>query len=130
MRNEIFIPEHKTNILPLRWLANYIFHPISMFFFRIGLRANDRLEWDYEYKWYNRFVEWLGWKWYKIFDKPYSKWGTYYRFKDGFLGNLAESGWNDYDESGIPYWDYWWHEDPVTGDAWRIVSKPETKDEI
>jgi hypothetical protein len=55
MREDIFIPEHRTNILPLRWLANYVFHPISMWFFNTALKANDRLEWDYEYRWRNRF---------------------------------------------------------------------------
>ena len=29
----------------------------------------------------------------------------------------------DYDEDGRPYWDYLWHEDPQTGDAWRIVPR-------
>lgn len=135
MRDELFIPEHKTNILPLRWIVNGVFHRISMIFFTIGLKANDRIEWDSEYKWYNRFLEWFGWKWYKIFDKPYSKWGTTYVY------NLSEDlakhyeelfnspAMDDYDENGVPYWEKWWHEDPVTGDAWRIVSRPETKDE-
>ena len=34
-----------------------------------------------------------------------------------------KSEWDDYDENGIPYWDYFWHEDPITGDAWRLVNK-------
>ena len=93
-----------------------------MWFFRIGLRANDRLEYDSEYKWYNKFLEWCGWNWYKVFDKPYSKWGTVYKFV-GKLDDLGGSGWDDYDDAGIPYWDYWWHEDPETGDAWRLVNK-------
>lgn len=121
MREELFIPEHRTNILPLRWLANYIFHPISMYFFKIGLRANDKIEWDYQYTNWNRFLESFGWKWYTIFDKPYAKWGTVYEFK-GNLDDLGGSGWNDYDDRGIPYWDYWWHTDDPADD-WRILPK-------
>ena len=120
MREDIFIPEHKTRVLPLRWLANYVFHPISMFFFKMGLRMNDKLEWDNQYKWYNRAIEWFGWNFYKIFDKPYTWWGTVYKF-EGNIGDLGGSGWDDYDENGIPYWDYFWHEDEETGDGWRLV---------
>ena len=124
MRENMFIPKHNTKVLPLRWLVNHIFHPISMVFFRIGLRANDRLEYDSEYKWYNKFLEWFGWNWYKIFDKPYSKWGTVYKFV-GNLDDLGGSDWDDYDENGIPYWNYFWHNDEETGDGWRLVNKEE-----
>lgn len=31
--------------------------------------------------------------------------------------------WNDYDENGIPYWNYLWNEDPITGDAWRLIKR-------
>ena len=47
MRDNIFVPEHRTNVLPLRWLANYLFHPISIWFFRIGVKANEKLEDNY-----------------------------------------------------------------------------------
>ena len=125
MREDIFIPEHRTRILPLRYLANYVFHPISMFFFKIGLRANDRIEYDYQYRWYNKFLESFGWKWYKIFDKPYAWWGTIYGLDPEYVKNLnlEDSSWDDYDENGIPYWDYFWHNDPETGDGWRLVQK-------
>ena len=127
MRDYIFIPEHKTKVLPLRWLANYIFHPISMFFFNIGVRYNDKLEWDEEYKWHNRFMEAFGFRLYKLFNHPYDWWGTLYKLEPGvrnkIMADIMNSDWNDYDERGIPYWDYWWHEDPETGDAWRIVMK-------
>jgi len=131
MKDDIFIPEHKTNILPLRWLANYIFHPISMWFFRIGLKANDKFEWDRDYKWDNRFMEAFGFKLYKLFNYPYEWWGTIYKVDmDKWKEDLGEMAtdlagpeWNDYDENGIPYWDYNWHEDPITGDAWRLVAK-------
>jgi hypothetical protein len=72
MRDNIFIPEHQTNIIPLRWLANYIFEPISSFFLNLYLR-----------------------------------WGTVYSYQ--FEDNLeTEDGWN---------------EDPITGDAWRLINK-------
>ena len=130
-REDIFIPEHKTNVLPLRWLANYIFHPISMLFFRIALKANDQLEYDYcESNLFDEIKEKVGFKLYYLFDKPYTKWGTYYRFQDGFLGDLGGSGWDDYDENGIPYWDYFWNEDPITGDAWRLLPNKEKLHEI
>ena len=92
MKDDIFIPEHKTNILPLRWLANYIFEPIST-----------------------------------IFLKLYLKWGTTYVFDEMYIEDFKKSmigqKWDDYDEYGIPYWDYNWHEDPITGDAWRLIKK-------
>ena len=125
MREDMFTPEHKTNVLPLRWLANYLFHPVSMWFFRIGLRANDRFEYEWEtYKFRHFIMEKIGWNMYRYLDKPYSKWGTVYKW------NLPEDfklddglGWDDYDEHGIPYWDYMWHTDETTGDGWRLVDK-------
>lgn len=129
MREDIFIPEHRTRILPLRVLANNVFHPISMFFFRIGLRYNDKIEWDREYKWHNRFMEAFGFRLYKLFNYPYDWWGTIYKMDmDKVRESLADmdmsgEAWDDYDENGIPYWYYLWHEDPITGDAWRIKRK-------
>jgi hypothetical protein len=124
MREDVFIPEHRTNILPLRWIANYIFHPLSMFFFNIGLRANDRIEWDHQYTAWNKIVEYITFKLYSFFDYPYKWWGTYYKWE--FDYDLSGDGWNDYDSDGIPYWEKWedWDfEDEWTGDAFRIVKK-------
>ena len=125
MREDIFIPEHRTNVLPLRWLANYIFHPISMFFFNIGLRANDKLEYSYsDSNLLDEIKEKAGFRLYKLFDKPYTWWGTLYKMDLSDLDlDMSGSDWDDYDENGIPYWDYFWHEDPETGDAWRLVMK-------
>ena len=130
MREDIFIPEHRTRVLPLRWLANYIFHPISMVFFRIGLNANDQIYESGEgYTIWDELKEKIGFKVYNFLDKPYTWWGTIYalNYKELDLDDLGGSGWNDYDENGTPYWDYFWHEDPETGDAWRLVNKNDTR---
>jgi hypothetical protein len=116
----LFIPEHRTKILPLRWLANYILHPISMWFFRIGLRHNDKIEWDKDYKWHNRFMEAFGFRLYSLFNYPYDWWGTIYKIDIDMSGE----GWDDYDKNGHPYWYYTeWQEDPETGDAWRLTKR-------
>jgi hypothetical protein len=125
-REDIFIPEHRTNVLPLRWIANGIFHPISMWFFHIGLRHNDRIEWDKDYKWHNKFMEAFGFRLYNLFNYPYEWWGTYYKMSDNWKDLMSMPGaeWSDYDENGHPYWLYTeWQEDPETGDAWRLVRK-------
>ena len=40
-------PEHRTNILPLRWVANYIFEPISIFFLKLYMRWGTTYVWEY-----------------------------------------------------------------------------------
>jgi hypothetical protein len=124
-REDVFIPEHKTNFIPLRFVANNIFHPASMWFFRIGLKANDRFEYAYStYKFRHFLIEKIGFTFYHYLDKVYSKWGTIYKWNMPLDFNLDDGlGWDDYDSDGIPYWDYFWHEDPETGDAWRYVQK-------
>lgn len=126
MRDNIFIPEHRTNILPLRWLANYIFHPVSMWFFSVGLKSNDKLEQDYSNATvFDEIKEFVGFRLYKIFNYPYDLWGTIYKMDFGTLNLDLDDGlgWDDYDENGVPYWDYFWHNDEETGDGWRIVQK-------
>jgi hypothetical protein len=128
MRDYIFIPRHKTKVLPLRWLADYVFHPISMFFFRIGLRANDKFEYDFSsVTFFDYIKEKVGFNLYKFFGYVYEKWGTEYVFEPGvrnkIMADIMNSGWDDYDERGIPYWDYMWHNDEETGDGWRIKTK-------
>ena len=125
MRDDIFIPEHKTNILPLRWLANYVFHPISMWFFSMGLKANDKIEFDFsEVTRLDLIKEKIGFRVYDILNHPYDWWGTVYVFDRSKIDfdQLGGADWDDYDENGVPYWYYFWHEDPITGDAWRLVN--------
>lgn len=127
MREDIFIPVHRTKVLPLRWLANYIFHPVSMWFFHIGLRATDKFDQNEQFniRW-NAYKEYIGWQGYHLLDKPYSKWGTIYKFVDGYLDSFNSSGWDDYDANGFPYWDFDWHtDDPL--DDWRLINKEEEK---
>ena len=127
MRDDIFIPEHRTNVLPLRWLADYVFHPISMWFFKIALGANQKLEYDYpEATLFDELKEKIGFNIYSFFDKPYTWWGTTYvlNYNELDLDNLGGSGWDDYDENSHPYWFYTeWQEDPITGDAWKLKHK-------
>ena len=125
MNKVFFTPEHRTRILPLRYLANYVFHPISMIFFKIGLKANDQIyESNEGYTIMDEIKEKVGYKLYNFFDKPYTLWGTIYKMDLSDLDlDMSGSNWDDYDWRGIPYWDYFWHEDPVTGDAWRILPK-------
>lgn len=132
MREKLFIPKHNTNVLPLRWLANYIFHPISMVFFRSSINLNeDNLDVDLLEKSSNSAL--FMWKLYNFFDKPYSKWGTYYEMDPEVMAAFKQEvgEWSDYDEYGSPYWHYWWHEDPETGDGWRLIGKDQlTSDEM
>lgn len=122
MRENLFKPEHRTNVLPLRWLANYIFHPISMLFFKLSLKWNED-NWDSDLLTESTAKSIYAWKIYNFMNYPYEWWGTVYVFNTENLDDLGGSGWDDYDENGIPYWDYLWHEDPQTGDAWRLVEK-------
>lgn len=123
-RMDIFTPKYKTNIVPLRWFADSVMHPISMWFFRMALMANDRFTYEYQsYKFRHNLMEKIGWRGYKIFDYPYSKWGTTYALDISAIDEMYSAGWEDQDENGIFYWDYDWHEDPETGDAWRLKEK-------
>lgn len=79
-----FIPEHQTNILPLRWIANYIFEPIAGKFLNIGLKVYFKYEdqfdenEDFEPPFFDRMLIKICSHLYNILDIPYKKWGTYY----------------------------------------------------
>lgn len=65
-------PIHKTNILPLRWFANFCNfigtpHLIRMFYMQEELNITSGARWKF-----HGFV----WKW---TNKIYNKWGTYYK---------------------------------------------------
>jgi hypothetical protein len=135
MREDMSIKIHGTRILPLRWLANYVFEPLSMKFFNIGLRRHDQLEdmgaEDRVFK--NDLKLKICWRLYEILGEPYMRWGTMYqldmdKIKEEFEDmDLSGDGWNDYDSDGVPYWEKydldWDFEDKVTGDAFRVIRK-------
>ena len=92
-------------------------------------KANDQIyESNEGYTIMDEIKEKVGYRLYNFFDKPYTLWGTIYKMDlSGLDLDMSGPGWDDYDENGIPYWYYFWHEDPITGDAWRLVNK-ETND--
>jgi hypothetical protein len=96
---------------PLRWIAN-LFGSISCWaILRLAYLDEDE-NFGFRYKVFS-FIHNLTWP-------LYHKYGTFYTW----LGDLGGKGWDDYDKNGHPYWLYTeWQEDPVTGDAWRLVNK-------
>lgn len=127
MREDIFIPEHKTKILPLRWFINGVIHRISYYYFTKGLgiyfRDEDGIV-PLTPKLQRKMTRYY--KMYQILDKPYMRWGTVYKMDPDVVAEINRgmdsSDWDDYDENGHPYWHYVWNEDPVTGDAWRLIN--------
>lgn len=76
---------HKTNILPLRWIANGISSPIAHYFFMNGLKYHFKHEESYDNDENFAMPQWdyfmlnLNHKIYRIFNVPYEKWGTCYK---------------------------------------------------
>lgn len=92
-------PEHKTRILPLRWIANSLNGPATKCLTKAVGMDEDRL-----YGWkFNLYL--IGWK---FLNLPYERWGTTYKVdleewkKDMDFDNKS---WDDYDENGIAYWE-------------------------
>ena len=111
--------EHRTKILPLRWVVNYISSVGSTCLVRAADLDEDG-DYGFKYRFYSK-----AWK---ISDLLSSRWSTLYRIDmDEWLKDLKEdmagAEWDDYDSEGNAYWQYHWHEDPLTGDAWRIKEK-------
>lgn len=81
----ISVKEHRTNILPLRWFANYISSPIAYYFFVKGLRIYHKYEDDYDKEInfvppkFDKYRIKVYFKLYSIINVPYMKWGTFYR---------------------------------------------------
>lgn len=107
-----FLPEHKTNNLILRWFANDVMHAAAYYFFIRGIRYSLKyeeefdLDKDFLMPRKDYYLMNLYYKMYSILNKPYDWFGTTYIFDR----TLLKVG-SDYD----------WQEDPVTGDAWRLV---------
>lgn len=104
---EFTTPKHKTNILPLRWFANWCNHLSAPFLATAvhihyeAMEGNAHAGFKFHF---NAFM-------YNFIDKPYKKWGTTYEVdmekwkeymkNDPVFGKLG----SDYDEDGIPYWE-------------------------
>lgn len=87
----------KTKILPLRWIGN-ICGEISTTHLVEAVHMSDHDDHGFKYK-YHAII-------WKIFHKPYMKWGTFYQLDiQGLKDDLKGSGWDDYDEDGIAYWE-------------------------
>ncbi len=101
----------QTNILPLRWLANFCGYIACKTILPLSDMDEDG-NYGIKYKVYN-FIYNATW--------PISyNYGTIYQWLD----DLGGAGWDDYDENGHPYWYFTeWQEDPETRDAWRLIKK-------
>ena len=99
---EFSTPEHKTNILPLRWFANLCEIP-AHYHLDMYLHYSDHDDYGIACR-YHAYLS-------NFFYKPYLKWGTVYKIDmdawkeyikyDPVLDKLG----SDYDEDGIPYWE-------------------------
>ncbi len=103
------IVEHRSKP-PLRWIANWAGSIASRGLLKVSYMEEDAYTgWRYKV---NLFI-------WDTFWPIYNKYGTFYTLDM----DLSGPEWDDYDENGIPYWNYDWHEDPETGDAWRLIKK-------
>ena len=87
----------KTRIWPLRWIGNFC-----------GSYAGDHLVkcFDYDEDGKYGFAYKYHAKMWKVLNKPYEWWGTYYELDiEGMIKDLDGAGWDDYDEFGKAYWD-------------------------
>jgi hypothetical protein len=107
--------KHRTKILPLRWVVNYISSIGSTCLVRAAYLDEDG-DYGFKYRFYSK-----AWK---FSDLLSSRWSTLYQIDMvAWKEELAGKGWDDYDSEGNAYWQYHWNEDPLTGDAWRIKEK-------
>ncbi len=90
---------HKTKILPLRWFAHACERIASPHLLKVVyLDEYENFGWRYKYHA----------KMYKIINKPYELWGTYYTIDmEAWKEELSGPEWDDYDENGIAYWEKW-----------------------
>lgn len=90
------IVEHKSRP-PLRWIANWAGSIASSGILKVAYIEEDVMEekatFGFRYKFY-------GWLW-DTFWPIYEKYGTFYKLDT----DLSGSGWDDYDENGVPYWE-------------------------
>jgi hypothetical protein len=114
---------NKTNILPLRWIANMCGSIAGWAILKASNLDEDGI-YGIKYDIYSNI--------YKFTWPIYYKFGTMYSLDlDSLKNDMSGAGWDDYDENGIPYWertgtidpfyDVWDFEDEETGDAFRTI---------
>ena len=94
----------KTKVLPLRWIAN-ISGSIASNHLVKAVNMDEDQEYGLRYKYHAKMWKYL--------NKPYEKWGTYYTIDmaawkielDKMKIDMSGSGWDDYDEDGVAYWE-------------------------
>lgn len=93
---------NKTNILPLRWIANWLGGWAGNHLMKAVWLDEDK-NWGWKYKYHGKMWKLLNW--------PYKHWGTYYTLdmaawaKELAKDELMERIGSDYDEHGVPYWE-------------------------
>lgn len=106
----------RTNIVPLRLISN-LSNAIAIKHLLKAVDLEEDNNFGLRYKYHAKIWKYL--------NRPYEKWGTYYRIDQEWLKSfkldLSNAAWNDYDSYGMAYWYYDWNEDPETGDAWRLI---------
>ena len=92
----------RTRILPFRWIGNLSGEFAGNHIVKcVNMDEDQELGWRYKYHA----------KMYRILNKPYEWWGTYYTIDmdawkiDLETQELLSRLGSDYDEDGIPYWD-------------------------
>lgn len=98
------IKHQKTKILPLRWIGNILGEYAGNHLVKCANMDEDE-EYGLRYKYHAKM--------YKILNKPYELWGTYYTIDmaawkeelDQMKIDMSGSGWDDYDEDGVAYWE-------------------------
>lgn len=86
----------KTKILPLRWIGNWC-GAIATKNLIMAVDLDEDANWGFKYKY--RAKVW------KVLNKPYRWWGTYYEYNFSEFTDVLNRIGSDYDEDGIPYWE-------------------------
>jgi len=99
------VVQHNSNP-PLRWIANWAGLIGSSGLLNMSYLEDEAQTDTFRYKFYV-------WKW-DTFWPIYRKYGTFYTMDI----DLNDNAWNEYDENGVPYWDF---VEENTNDAFRVI---------
>ena len=99
------IVEHNSTP-PLRWIANWAGSRASSAVMRAAWLDEDRIDKGIRHT-INATI-------YRLLWPIYSKYGTFYKIDM----DLSGEAWDDYDENGVPYWDF---VEKNTDDAFRVI---------